>query len=171
MHETDYMRMPRLQLEHANSMGEGTGSALRMFLVPATPHEDGHIRVEIADQKGKTRFDWENALAADLGWKDCAKLLSVLMGCTEETTDYVGCDNRILIRDEETGIVSRVSLRHTVEPFPGYYLAITTLGDCNAALRQRAIRMTPTEGIGIDGAIRGGLHYVAFGVPVLTEVR
>lgn len=169
MNDIDYMHMPRLRLEHLN--GRGSGSALQMFLVPATACEAGHIRIEIADQKGKTRFDWANALAADLGWHDCAKLLSVLMGCTEETADDRWNKSRILVKNELDGTVRRVNLRHELDPDPCYVLSVSDLHSDNVAVQQRVIRLTPTEGIGIEGAIRGGLHTVAFGVPVLREVR
>lgn len=169
MNETDYMHMPRLRLEHPN--GRGSGSALQMFLVPATALAAGHIRIEIADQKGKTRFDWANALAADLGWHDCAKILSVLMGCTEETADDRRNKSRILVKNELDGTVRRVNLRYELDPEPGYILSVADLNSDNVAVQQRVIRLTPTEGIGIEGAIRGGLHTVAFGVPVLREVR
>ena len=179
MNETDYMHMPRLRLERPN--GRGSGSALQMFLVPATACEAGHIRIEIADQRGKTRFNWANALAADLGWYDCAKLLSVLMGCTEETSVLMGCTeetaddrwdkSRIRVKDGRDGTVRRVNLRHVLDPEPGYILSVTDLNPDNADVQCRVIRLTYTEGLGIEGAIRGGLHTVAFGVPVLREVR
>lgn len=162
----DYSGMPCLELRHANA--RETGSAIRMWLHPAVAGQPGCISLKLAEQKGPDRFDWWNASYAQLGPTDLAKLLMVFTGWIERTANEgAGMDNTIRHTLDDGNIVT-VDLSHKVDPYPAYSLTLTR-HILHSNKEQVQIELSNAEALAITEAIRGMLHYVAFGVPHLVE--
>lgn len=157
---------PSLVLSHPNV--RGTGSTLWMTLVPATGDHCGFIRVRIAPQKKRQGYDWDNALESTLSETDLAKLLMVFTGWIERTANEgAGMDNTIRHLFDDGSLIT-VDLSHKVEPYPSYSLTLTK-HILHANDEQVQIVLSNAEALAITEAIRGAMHYVAFGVPHLVE--
>ena len=115
---------PKLALYHPNA--RGTGSAVRLELLPATDDAEGCIMLTIAgqsavgDRRAPTptyaRFDWENKIVVKLGFTDLCQMLQVFRGECESIGDGQGLFHRAGCGQ------TRISLRHLVEPIVGYSL-------------------------------------------------
>lgn len=157
----DYKR-PCLELCHPN--GRGIGTALRLYLSPATAEAPGFIRLRIADQSGTSDFDWDASCSADLGAVDLAKLLMVFQGWIEKTGADSAGDNKITIRSTNGHI--QVDLYHLVQSYVLMLLKSTKDGAKDVV---RKIVLSNAEALALTESIRGVLHTVAFGVPHFVE--
>ena len=88
---------PKLALYHPNA--RGTGSAVRLELLPATDDAEGCIMLTIAgqsavgDRRAPTptyaRFDWENKIVVKLGFTDLCQMLQVFRGAARRGKEAV----------------------------------------------------------------------------------
>ena len=157
---------PCLALYHANA--RKTGAALRMWLHPVAAGQPGCISLKLAEQKGPDRFDWRNALYVQLGLTDLAKILMVFTGWVERTeNEGAGMDNTIRHTLDDGNVIA-VDLSHKVDPYPSYSLTLTK-HILHSNKEQVQISLSNAEALAITEAIRGAMHYVAFGVPHLVE--
>ena len=135
---------PKLALYHPNA--RGTGSAVRLELLPATDDAEGCIMLTIAgqsavgDRRAPTptyaRFDWENKIVVKLGF-----------------TDLCHCGQ------------TRITLRHLVEPIVGYSLDLyrTLPGGQETSSR---FFFSPAEALGLTEAVCGSMAVICFGIPM-----
>ena len=159
---------PCLALYHANA--RNTGAAMQMWLHPAVRGQPGYISLKLAQQKGPERFDWWNSVYVQLYLSDLAKLQMVFTGQIEGTVnERAGMDNTIR-HTLDNGSVIVVDLSHKVDPYPAYSLSLVKiLPQSNA--EQVQITLSNAEALAISEAIRGAMHYVAFGVPRLINTE
>lgn len=160
----DYKR-PCLELCHPN--GRGIGTALRLYLSPATAEAPGFIRLRMADQSGTSDFDWDASCSADLGAVDLAKLLMVFQGWIEKTGADSAGDNRIIISSTNGHI--QVDVYHLVDPTQSYVLTLIKSTKDGAKDVVRQIVLSNAEALALTESIRGVLQTVAFGVPHFVE--
>ena len=163
-----------LSIYHPN--GHGTGSALKMSIVPATNNCDGKVWMMAARQSlciGHTPsdvrhplFDWDGAICASLGPVDAARLLMVFRGECESVNDGAG----IFIRfPGENCDAVKVSLRHVVEPVSGYAFEFTHSfredGEKSAETKTETARVSlvAAEALAISLALEQSMGLLAFG--------
>lgn len=149
-------KRPSLSFYHARA--DGTGSAMKLELVPATDSNDGYFILSLADQCSTSgalypRFDWDNRIAVRLFVDDICKVLQVFRGETESIEDGRGIFHR---RADGT---MAFRMRHMIEPVCGYHIELRT--DESAS----SIVLSHSEGLGACLAIEQSLGIVTFGVP------
>ena len=161
---------PKLTFYHPTA--KGTGCAVAMDLHPAHDRTDGSIMLRVAnqmtigDRRGPNptypRFDWENTICVKLGFGDLCQFLQVLRGeC--ETIDG---DHGILHRSPSG--LTRIQLRHLVEPVQGYSLELFKTPARGGEESRAHMLFSPTEALGICESIAGSLYLVSFGIPMLV---
>ena len=165
MSELNDYCLPCLEIRHPN--GRGTGSALCLYLSPATAAAPGFIRLRMADQSGTSGFVWGESCCADLGAVDLAKLLMVFQGWIEKTGADSSGDNRITTGATDGHI--QVDLYHAVDPIPRYVLTLMKPAKGGTDSVVRKIALSGAEALALSTAIQGALHAVAFGVPHAIE--
>ena len=161
---------PKLALYHPNA--RGTGSAVRLELLPATDDAEGCIMLTIAgqsavgDRRAPTptyaRFDWENKIVVKLGFTDLCQILQVFRGECESLGDGLG-----LVHISTSG-TTKIVLRHLLEPRCGYSLEVyrtSGQGDSNGR-----VFLSPNEALGLSAAIEGSLSVICFGIPMAQAV-
>ena len=164
--ETTAAYRPRLAFYHANA--KGTGCAVQLSLHPAHGCVEGSIRIHLANQKTVGRwsggtpqfatFDWENEIVATLGFTDLAKCLQVFRGECES----IDGDHGLYHRTAKG--MTNITLRHLVEPTPGYVLTVS-FKPTDAEEARAQTFFTPAEALGLCEAISASMMYVGFGVP------
>lgn len=157
---------PKMLLYHANA--RGTGSALKMEMLPATGEEEGCIMLAVADQCSVgdrraatptySRFDWDNRTIVKLGFTDLCHMLQVFRGECESIGDGQG-----LIHRAKCGL-TRISLRHLLDPISGYSLELYRTPPGGQEKSSRFF-FSPAEAQGITDAISGSMAVICFGVP------
>lgn len=157
-----------LSIYHPN--GRGTGSALKMSIVPASNKCEGEVWMVAARQspaaKYQTRFNWDDAICASLGPVDAARLLMVFRGECESVNDGAG----IFIRfpGEKCDAV-KVTLRHVVEPVAGYvfefFHSFREDGGKGAEAKTETVRvfLVAAEALAISLALEQSMRLLAFG--------
>lgn len=148
---------PALRIYHANA--KGTGSALRVELIPATATSDGRFVVGLAPQTEERipHFDWPREIVVSLRFADVCELVRVFRGECESIADGKG----LYIIDGGDRI--RVNLRHMIEPVNAYSLEVYALL-ANGEERQGRILLTSGEALGLCLAIEQGMAAMAFGI-------
>lgn len=147
-------------IHHANA--RGTGSAMRVELVPAHNGEQGCITLRLAPQETAQpiAFNWDAVVTAELGLFDTAKMIEVFRGCSESINDGKG-----IFRRSETGCtVVQVAFRG--ETVPGYSVEITKkskVGIRKVGIRKVGIRLTMGEAFALSLALEGAMGRIAFG--------
>ena len=161
---------PSLRFFHANA--KGTGSAVRMSLLPAYDTTDGCIMLTIANQasvgarRGPNptypRFDWENALCVKLDFNDLTKVLQVLRGACESINDGKG-----LYHTSAKGATS-IRLTHAVDTVQeGYVLDVCRKTGKGGDDENRArIMFSSAEALGLCEALSGAMCFICFGMPM-----
>ncbi len=161
---------PRLSFYHAN--GKGSGSAVRLEVVPATGERDGAVFMTLASQKsvasGSTEqgnrqhatFDWQNRITVKLNFTDLSHLLLVLKGVAPAIADGKG-----LYHDNRTS-TTLINMTHQTEPYPGYALDVSrrSKSEPDATTRIR-ILFNSVEAYGLGTVLEQALGVVAFGIP------
>ena len=159
---------PKLRFYHASA--RGTGCALQIELHPAHDLTDGSLMMSVANQMtignrlGPNptfpRFDWENKITVKLDFNDLSKMLQVFRGECESLENDQGLFHR-----SPSGM-TKIVLRHIVEPVQGYSLELyrtPVQGE-----EQRAHFMFfPHEALGLAEAIAGSLAVISFGIPTV----
>ena len=152
--------MNSFTIQHSNR--KGTGTALKMELLPATDKETGSLILTFARQKksdgdvipARPFFDWNDARSIWLETLEVAKVLEVFAGETESIDDGKG----LLDSAHKQALI----LRHVVEPVQGYELALKKIdGEGNVELR--VIMLTQTEGRMLYDILQGSMSILAFG--------
>ena len=159
---------PCLALYHATA--KNTGAAMQMWLHPAVRGQPGYISLKLAQQKGPEQFDWWNSVYVKLYLPDLAKLQMVFTRQIERNgNDGAGMNNTIR-HTLDNGSVITVDLWHKVDPYPAYSLAVVKILPKSNA-EQVQITLSNAEALAISEAIRGAMHYDAFGVPRLVKTE
>ena len=161
-----------LSFFHANA--KGTGSALRMEVLPAKPREEGAVMLSLAVQKslgsrsGSTtvypHFDWEGKIVVKLGFDELCEMLQVLRGGSEAVAEGKG-----FFHKSSTG-TSKIFFRHIVETSSQFALEITRVSREGEERRARFV-FSAVEAIGIESVISGILPVVAFGYPAMESTK
>lgn len=173
--EVDRYR-PRFALYHPKA--NGAGGAVEMELHPAHDDHEGSIVMTLANQKsaGSRRgptpvfptFDWENRICVKLDFSDLCAVLQVLRGECESIGDGRGLYHRY------DGKVTRIILRHLLEPVAGYSLEVyrssegQETGENDLASR---IFFNPSEALGLTIALENVLGVICFGIPKVYARR
>ena len=157
---------PRLEFCHANA--KGTGCAVQLSLHPAHGCVEGSIRIHLANQKTVGRlsggtpqfptFDWENEIVATLGFTDLAKCVQVFRGEGES----IDGDHGLYHRTAKG--MTNITLRHLVEPTPGYVLCVSFKPTDGDEVRAQTF-FTSAEALGLCEAISASMVYVGVGIP------
>ena len=161
---------PKLTFYHPTA--KGTGCAVSWMLHPAHDYTDGSIWLRAANQMtignrmGPNptfpHFDWENAINVKLDFNDLCAFLQVFRGECESINGEHG-----LIHRSPAGM-TRIHLRHLVEPVTGYSLEIYKT-PANGGEETRAhILLNPAEALGLCESIAGAMYLVSFGIPMLV---
>lgn len=149
---------PALGFYHANAYG--TGCALKITLHPAHESTDGCIQIKFANQDTEgfcPRFDWDNAIDIKLGFVEVASVLQVLRGETESIGDGAG----IFIRAPH--YCTRFSMRHMVDPLPGYTLEAYRHDLKTGADTAWHMHLNNAEALGLCLALEQVMAVLAFG--------
>ena len=162
---------PKMLLYHANA--RGTGSALKMEMLPATGEEEGCIMLAVADQCAVgdrraatptySRFDWDNRTIVKLGFTDLCHMLQVFRGECESIGDGQG-----LVHRAKCGL-TRITLRHLVEPIAGYSLELYRTSNDGKDESNARIILSDAEALGLGLAIENSFGVISFGIPMLVE--
>lgn len=158
---------PQLAFYHPNT--RGTGSAVKFELHPAHGNSSGCIMMSLAnqfvpeararqDQPQFARFDWERRIVVKFDFADLSHMLMVFKGVKESIGDQKGLYHR------SANAVTRILLRHVVEPVVGYSLDVYRT-DANKEERKAHIFLSDPEVIGLSCAIEGSMSVIAFGIP------
>ena len=150
--------MQNVYMNIAHPNARGTGTALRMEMIPAMKACPGSLHFTLAPQRTQpVGFDWgRESLEMYLSPVEAAEFLMVLRGHTESIADGKG----IFWRDEKTSKVFRAC--HAIDPLPGYIISITE-AEHGGDPCQANIRLTLSEGIALEAAITGGMKEMMFG--------
>lgn len=161
---------PRLSFYHPTP--KGTGCAMTLELYPACGEEDGCIRMAVANQMtignrmGPNptfpRFDWENRIKVKLNFADLCAFLQVFRGECEAINGERG-----LVHRSQSGL-TRIHLRHLVEPVVGYSLEIYKTPAGGGEDARAHILLNPAEALGLCEAIAGSMYLISFGIPTLV---
>lgn len=156
---------PALAFYHANE--KGTGSAAKFFLIPARNGSEGHIIMEVANQIGYEgakggRFDFDNSIIVNLGFAELCQMLQVFRGECESINEGRG------LYHIDTQEVSRVYLRHIIEPKCGYQLQVQKKDRKTDTEKSASILLSSYEALGLCEAIAGSLSVIAFGLPMVV---
>ena len=161
---------PKLAFYHPTP--KGTGGAAEWELHPAHDRTDGSIMLRVANQMTVgnrmgpnptfPRFDWENAITVKLNFTDLCAFLQVFRGECEEVNGEHG-----LVHRSPSGL-TRIRLRHLVEPIAGYSLEIYKTPAGGGDGMHARIFMGPAEALGLCEAIAGSMYLVSFGIPMLV---
>ena len=167
----------RPELRFFHPTGKGTGCAMTLALHPAHDTTDGSIfmalaaQLTVGDRRGPVptfpRFDWENRITVKLDFADLSKMLQVFRGECESLEDGKGLYHR------SARYVTRIVLRHLVEPVPGYSLEVYRSSPAGDGEQRAHMLLSPWEALGISESIAGALAVVSFGIPAVIprEVR
>ena len=160
---------PSLTFYHPN--GKGTGCAVELNLHPAHDSTDGSIMMRVAnqltvgDRRGPNptfpRFDWENTICVKLGFSDLCQFLQVFRGECESLDG----DHGILHRSPSG--LTRIQLRHLVEPIQGYSLELYKTPPGGGDELRAHMLLSPAEALGLCESIAGSMYIVSFGIPML----
>ena len=161
---------PRLSFFHANA--RGTGCAVMLELRPAYGIVEGCIMMTLAnqltvgDRRGPSpvypTFDMDNRMVVKLGFPDLTKMLQVFRGECESIDGEKGLFHRA------PRFSTQVTLRHRLEPVPGYALDVFRSGG-DMEDRHADIVLTPAEAMGLTKAVEASLGVLCFGIPAVTE--
>ena len=170
--ETTAAYHPRLAFYHANA--KGTGCAVQLSLHPAHGCVEGSIRIHLANQKTVGRraggtpqfptFDWENKIVVKLGFTDLAKFLQVFRGECESIDGGHGLYHRTAKG------MTNITLRHLVEPTPGYVLCVSVKPTVGDETRAQTF-FTSAEARGLCEAMSASVRCVGLGGPNAREER
>ncbi len=160
---------PRFSFFHANA--RGTGCMLTLELHPAYGLSEGCIMMTLAsqltvgDRRGPNpvypTFDMDNRITVKLGFADLTRMLQVFRGECETIDDDRGLFHRA------ARFATRVTLRHRLEPVPGYAIDVFRSGEGED--RHAGIVLTPAEALGVAKAVEASLGVLCFGIPMVTE--
>lgn len=158
---------PAFALYHANL--QGTGSALKMEMIPAQGDREGCVMLKLAnqatvgDRKAKTpvypTFDWSNSIVVKLGFSDLCTFLQVFRGEKESIEDGKG-----LYHSSSAG-ATKIGLRHSLE-VGGYLLTINRTMAAGGEISAKFF-FSHSEALGLDEALRGIMSFVCFGIPAM----
>lgn len=156
---------PTLAFFHANA--KGTGSALRLEIVPAQSRSDGAIMASFANQStiGERnaptpvypRFDWENKITIKLNFSDLCEILQVLRGEKESAAEGKG-----FFHQSASGS-SRIGFKHVLDPVSGYLFDVSRTSSDGSGVSSRFF-FSPAEATGLECVVSGSMALIAFGV-------
>ena len=154
----------KFNIYHAN--GKGTGTALRLEVIPADKAMQGHLYLTLAPQgemganEGDVRtfptFAWDKSICLRLGALDLGHVLSVFRGYEESIADGKGLIHLT------TEVKTRFTLEHVVEPTPAYRMfAVSKRQD--GSEKKVGILLTPREAMVLEAAITSSMGRICFG--------
>ena len=152
--------------------GKGGGAAIKLELHPAHDDVDGSIMLRMANQcavgnrNGETptyaRFDWQRAICVKLDFNDLCKMLQVFRGECES----IDGDHGLYHQTART--MTKIQLRHLVEPVSGYSLEIYRNLREGGDGAHGHFMLTTAEATGLCEAIAGSMSVICFGIPMLV---
>lgn len=158
---------PRFYLYHPNA--NGTGSALRMSMAPATSDSEGAFFISMAAQSGVAghntdgsrqfaRFDWMNRTTVKFGVLEVAQILQVIRGCTTSVNGDKG-----LFHDARSTSTS-ITFSRVTDPNPGFNLTFcrTSKDGSNSRLRTWFF-LRECEAIALEAVLNAAIPVMALG--------
>lgn len=164
---------PRFYLYHANA--NGTGSAIRISIAPATSESEGAFFISMAQQSGVAgqaadgtkqfaRFDWMNRTTVKFGVVEVAQMLQVIRGCTNSVNGDKG------LYHDSRATTTGITFARVTDPMPGYNLAFArTSKDGNNQRVRTWFFFREHEAIALEAVMGAALPVMALGV--ITERR
>ena len=162
---------PNLAFYHANA--KGTGCALKLSLHPAHDDTDGCIMMTMANQLTIgdrmapnpvfPKFDWDGRLTVKLDFSDLTRIVQVFRGERESIEDGKGIYHRT------ARFLTRIVLRHMVEPMAGYSLELYRTSNDGKDESNARIILSDAEALGLGLAIENSFGVISFGIPMLVE--
>jgi len=162
---------PSLAFYHANA--KGTGCAMKLALHPAHDDTDGCIMLTMANQLTIgdrmspnpvfPKFDWDGRLTVKLDFSDLTRMVQVFRGERESLEDGKGLYHRT------ARFMTRIVLRHMVEPFSGYSLELYRTSNGGTEESSARIVLFDWEALGLCLAIENSFGVISFGIPMLVE--
>lgn len=139
---------------------EGTGSAVKFAVVPASCYETGGLKVTFALEDGGV-IDWEgSSVEVLMEFEDVAKLLGVLRGESERI--------ELMFRsyDKEIKDTSpcELSFKHELEPISGYRFDVYEKYGDNLEPTHWSFLLTNSEAMGLSIALENSMSAIAFGL-------
>lgn len=159
---------PRFYLYHANA--NGTGSAIRISVAPATSDSEGSLFISMAQQSGVAgqtadgvkqfaRFDWMNRTTVKFGVIEIAQILQVLRGCTVSVNGDKG------LYHDSRATTTGITFARVQDPMPGFNLAFSRASKDGSTQRTRTwFFFREHEAIALETVMNAALPAMAIGI-------